>query len=78
VLEFERDSGSIPDGSIFDLALLDRKMLIEFDGPYHDDGRQQDADAEKDGKAQSLGWAVKRVAVLQNAVIEPGVLSWLF
>ena len=71
-------------GRIFDLALPQRKTLVEFDGRYHHGGgacagRQIDSDAKKQRMAEGMGWTVIRVSVKENCVIDPvclhGVLS---
>lgn len=60
---------------VFDLALLDQRLLVEFDGKYHQDGKQQEKDREKDLAAESLGWRVARISVQENAVIPQSALS---
>ncbi len=47
---------------IFDLALLDLKTLVEFDGPHHQEKAHAAADKEKDRKAEHKGWTVARVS----------------
>ena len=56
VFEFEFPLGPY----VFDVALLDVKTLIEFDGYYHQNGKQQAADREKEKYAQSQGYVVVR------------------
>jgi very-short-patch-repair endonuclease len=46
---------------VFDLALLDRKILVEFDGAYHDTRTQSKEDLRKDRVAQRRGWNVVRL-----------------
>ena len=46
---------------VFDLALLDDRVLIEFDGRYHRGKAQQAKDAEKDSVARKHGFIVNRV-----------------
>lgn len=55
--EFEYRIGDV----IFDLALLDRKILVEFDGPYHRCRTQLVQDGAKDDAARVQGWCVLRV-----------------
>lgn len=63
------------DNSIFDLAILDQKLLIEFDGSYHQDSRQQIRDDKKEQVAISNGWQLKRIQVENNTVIDSTSLS---
>ena len=64
---------------IFDLALIRRKVLVEFDGVEHSHGLRVENDAKKDAFAQSEGWTVVRIPVDANTVIEAsslyGILS---
>jgi very-short-patch-repair endonuclease len=60
-------------GGIFDLALPERKVLVEFDGPNHV-GVESQRDEEKDTIAKSEGWQLTRIAVPPNTVIPPSVL----
>ena len=55
--EFEYRVGNV----IFDLALTERKILVEFDGPYHRDRTQLVRDGEKDEVGRLHGWVVVRV-----------------
>jgi len=54
---------------IYDLALIDRKIFIEFDGPDHDGPVQTERDLLKSEFANKNGWEVKRIAVDSNSVI---------
>jgi len=54
---------------IYDLALMDRKLFIEFDGPDHDGPVQIERDSLKNKVANKNGWQVKRIAVDSNSVI---------
>lgn len=56
--EFEYRIGDV----IFDLALTDRKLLVEFDGPYHRDRTQLVHDGAKDDVARLQGWGVMRIS----------------
>jgi len=69
--EFEFELG----GRIFDLALLDTKMLVEFDGPSHREGRQRMEDGAKDKLAAKLGWRVVRREVKRATVIHPSTIE---
>jgi very-short-patch-repair endonuclease len=51
--------------SIYDLALIDMKILIEFDGPYH----QWLNDELKNKLAESYGWKLVRIQTLANQEI---------
>ncbi len=53
---------------IFDLALIDRNILVEFDGREH--LYMSEIDAEKDLAAANEGWRVVRVEVARSSVIE--------
>jgi very-short-patch-repair endonuclease len=55
---------------IFDLALFAHKVLVEFDGTYHNDVNQRKADAKKTAYAKKRGWIVVRVATPPSTVIE--------
>lgn len=59
---------------IFDLALVARKVLVEFDGAYHASPQQAAADVEKTAVAEEAGWRVVRIATPVNQVIEASVL----
>lgn len=60
---------------IYDLGLLQHKILVEFDGKDHTYESQRRLDERKDRYALNLGWTVKRVVVAKGAVISPVVLS---
>lgn len=62
---FEYPLGSF----IFDLALPDKKLLIEFDGVYHESSAIKAKDKLKSNFAVGQGWTVCRVPV------EPGIIS---
>jgi len=59
---------------IFDLALLDLRMLVEFDGPEHDSPKYVEEDRLRDQRAKTAGWDVTRIPVPRNQVIEADVL----
>ena len=58
---------------VYDLALLDHQIIIEFDGPYH--GYRVQEDSEKDIYAESRGWKVKRIPVEPAKVIDRTAVS---
>lgn len=50
------------DKFVFDLCLLDQKLLIEFDGPYHANRTEQKTtDSEKDQCAKNHGYQITRI-----------------
>jgi very-short-patch-repair endonuclease len=50
------------DKFVFDLCLLDQKLLIEFDGPYHKETETQKiTDADKNQCARSHGYQITRI-----------------
>lgn len=55
--------------AIFDLGLIDQKLLVEFDGSGHRWGRDGVRDGEKEAIAAKNGWGVLRVPVTPNDVI---------
>lgn len=55
--------------SIYDLALFEQKLLIEFDGPSHNFSGQQVLDIVKDQVARLHGWDVLRIPVSASAII---------
>lgn len=54
---------------LFDLALLERKTLVEFDGPEHSGPKAAARDQSKDRQAEKHGWKVIRIRVLPQAKI---------
>jgi len=62
---------------VFDLALLDANILVEFDGPYHSGSQQCIVDQAKDLVAQRHGFVVVRRAVRPASVIEPSAIDGL-
>ena len=52
---------AIEEIGIFDLAIFEQKILIEFDGEYHNNLKQQVLDQTKDALAIADGWNVIRV-----------------
>ena len=61
------------DDAVFDLALPDNMILIEFDGDNHQ-YEELIRDAEKDVIASSNGWTLHRISVESNTAIKPAVL----
>jgi len=58
---------------VFDLCLIDRKILIEFDGTDHC-GIQIHIDNAKQKVAEDIGWKVIRYRVQDKAIINPELL----
>jgi very-short-patch-repair endonuclease len=56
---------------VFDLVLFDDRVLVEFDGKYHRDGKQQTRDILKDIVASEHGYSVERIQTPANEVINP-------
>lgn len=65
------------NGCIFDLALLDKNILVEFDGPYHAREPQLSRDADKDHVANKAGFKVVRRNVESMTVISPSTIEGL-
>lgn len=65
------------ENSVFDLALFDKKILVEFDGPYHKLDSQIERDLEKDAIAARNGFLVIRRTVAQAQVILPETIEGL-
>ncbi len=63
------------DNYSFDLALLDNKLLIEFDGSYHRGSKQLTLDNEKTATAVRAGYKVERIVVYNNVVIPVKVVQ---
>lgn len=63
--EFEVALGNF----VFDLALTDRKILVEFDGSYHKNGHQIESDKLKEATATDAGWKLVRVVTGDNCEI---------
>lgn len=60
--------------SIYDLALIDMKILIEFDGPYH----QWLDDELKTKLAESYGWKLIRIQTEASQEIAFSKIKYLF
>lgn len=59
---------------VFDLALLDRMLLVEFDGPEHRHGKGVERDLTKDAEASKFGWRVVRIPVAAKTLVRPSVI----
>lgn len=65
-------------GRIFDLALAERGVFIEFDEDYHLNDRQAEDDRLKDLQANALGWEVVRISIPRGAIpIDPSLVMEL-
>jgi very-short-patch-repair endonuclease len=71
--EFEYVLGNF----VFDLALIDDGILIEFDESYHQGTVQQTKDLAKDALAEDNKWVVFRVSAVSNAVIPVSSIDWI-
>jgi very-short-patch-repair endonuclease len=71
--EFEFEVG----GFVFDLALLDQRVLVEFDGAYHGGNAQREVDLAKDSAAKAHGYAIVRRTVVRSTVIDPVTIEGL-
>jgi len=65
------------DGFVFDLAIFDSKLLVEFDALDHQDERQKVTDSKKEEIAKKNGFMVLRRSVLPMTVIGPETISGL-
>jgi very-short-patch-repair endonuclease len=65
--EFEYELG----GYVFDLVLLDTRVLVEFDGPYHRYEPQLAIDARKSEIAAMNGFTLERRTVAAAVVLSP-------
>ena len=71
--EFEFQLGDY----VFDLALKDTKVLVEFDGHYHSVPAQQEADGVKAATAEAAGFKVIRRFTETARVIAPSTINGL-
>jgi very-short-patch-repair endonuclease len=71
--EFEYEMGPF----VFDLAILDKKILVEFDGKSHQTRAQRELDIQKDKMANKKGFIVVRRETPEMAVVDPIVLEGL-
>ncbi len=60
---------------LYDLLLPDRKIAIEFDGPYHSSPSQRNEDEQKDLHATAVGWEIVRIQTKPSAIIPADALS---
>ena len=60
--------------AVFDMALPSLRLLVEFDGKYHQDPGQRERDAAKSRIVEVVGWRLVRAQVETNAVIPPSAL----
>lgn len=72
--EFEFRLGSY----VYDLCILDKNMLVEFDGSYHSNHKQRESDKVKDKFGTDNGYKIARVKVPTNAVIPGNLLYSMF
>lgn len=63
------------DKYVFDLALFDYKIFIEFDSDYHLNSHQQEIDKLKRETATKLGWSVIHIDTDSNAVLPSSLIS---
>lgn len=71
--EFEYILGKYHEHArIYDLALTERKILIEFDEPHH--RYTEDDDGLKDEHARKYGFEVKRIQIDTHTVIDPSCI----
>ena len=64
-------------GYVFDLALFDAKILVEFDGPNHLNEFQKEIDEKKRKAGESSGFSVVHRTVLPAIVISPDSIDGL-
>lgn len=63
---------------VYDLALIDKKLLIEFDERYGHSGKKQHfIDIKKDQIAKENGWKIKRIKVKEKTIIEVELIKEL-
>jgi very-short-patch-repair endonuclease len=65
------------ENSVFDLALLDVRVLVEFDGPEHLGPVQRVRDDAKDALASRHGFLVVRRPVEPVTIIDPSTITGL-
>lgn len=69
--EFEYPIGNC----VFDLALFDTKVLIEFDGRYHNGSTQNSIDTEKAKVGEAAGFRVIHLKTKDQTVISPETIE---
>jgi len=65
------------DNNIHDLALINKKIIIEFDGREHGSKEYLSNDSQRDKKAQDQGWIVYRINVSSAEVIDPALIKFI-
>jgi very-short-patch-repair endonuclease len=65
------------EGYVFDLALFDENVLVEFDGPYHRGKSQRVQDRRKEAAAARNGFVLVRRRVLPTVVIDVATIEGL-
>ncbi len=60
---------------IFDLALPDRHLLVEFDGPEHRTPSGLRRDVRRDATAFQAGWQVFRIPVRARQIVPASLLE---
>ncbi|MBL7023782.1 MAG: DUF559 domain-containing protein [Candidatus Marinimicrobia bacterium] len=63
------------DNYVYDLALFDKKLLIEFDGSYHHYEDQKEVDDDKNETAIRNGWIIKRIKVNEKIVFDKSLIE---
>lgn len=69
--EFEFELGPY----VYDLVLFDTKVIVEFDGRYHEGSQQRGVDADKDAVARAAGYTILRRVVRPSVVIDPSTIE---
>lgn len=59
---------------VYDLVLLDARVIVEFDGPYHDQPRAEPVDTAKDANAAAFGYGLRRVRHAKGVYVFPASL----
>lgn len=69
----------ILEGKLYDLAILNKNILIEFDGEdhKHSQGACFKNDSEKNAIAAAHGWDLIRIPVEANTIIQPELIREL-
>jgi len=62
---------------IYDLALFDTNIIVEFDGPHHAIPVQQERDAAKDKAARDSGYRVVRISLNSSDSLTPSLIEGL-
>jgi very-short-patch-repair endonuclease len=72
--EFEYPLGKY----IYDLALKDKMIFVEFDSIYHDAQFQKESDLEKQKQAEVNGWRLIRIRTAPNEIMSFKLIEHLF